>query len=68
MSPESATLSSRQTNFRLASLAEFFLIIFFFTLADFFLLFPSVRSLVPGYFTWYYLFLDILQNEIWKFG
>ena len=64
MSPGYATLSPRQTNSRLASLAD----VFFLPSLIFFLLFPSVRSLVLGYFTWYYLFLDILQNEIWKFG
>ena len=25
-------------------------------------------SLSAGTFTWYYLFLKILENEIWKFG
>ena len=63
MSPGYATLSPRQTNSRLASLAD----VFFSPSLIFFLLFPSVRSLVLGYFTWYYLFLEILQNEIWKF-
>ena len=63
MSPGYATLSPRQTNSRLASLADFF----FSPSLIFFLLFLTVRSLVLGYFTWYYLFLDILQNEIWKF-
>ena len=65
MSPGYATLSPRQTNSRLASLADFF---FFSPSLIFFRLFLTVRSLVLGYFTWYYLFLDILQNEIWKFG
>ena len=64
MAPGSATLSPPQTTSRIASLADFF---FFCANAGFFLLFPTMRSLVPGYYTdkahYQIIVLSILKHK-----